>query len=107
MHLRPDGWKSVKGKEMAAVEVLIPNVDCLDDVEFLLGSIYLNEEVTANCGDTGINMTAKRFSTSMKNVTEEGCGMVNENNVTANSGGTGTRMTAQWGSGIELKMRRW
>ena len=39
----------------------------------------------------------------MKNVTEEGCGMDNENNVTANSGGTGTGMTALWGSGIELK----
>ena len=33
-HLRPDGWKSVKGKEMAAVEILIPNMDCLDGVEF-------------------------------------------------------------------------
>ena len=102
-HLRPDGWKSVKGKEMAAVEILIPNVDCLNGVEFLLGSIDLNEEVTANCGGTGINMTAKRFGTSMKNVTDERCGMVNENNVTANSGGTVTGMTALWGSGIELK----
>ena len=57
-HLRPDGWKSVKGKEMAAVEILIPNVDCLDSVEFLLESMDL-EEVTANYGGTGINMTAK------------------------------------------------
>ena len=44
---RPDGWKSVKGKETAAVEILIPNVDCLDGVEFLLGSMDLDEEVTA------------------------------------------------------------
>jgi len=36
-------------------------------------------------------------------ITEEGWGMVNENNVTANSGGTSTGITAQWGSGIELK----
>ena len=77
---------------MAAVEMLSPNVDCFNVVEFLLGSIDLDEEVTA-----------KRVGTLMKNVTEEGCGMGNENNVTANSGGTGTGMTALLGSGIALK----
>ena len=30
-----------------------------------------NEEVTANCGGTDINMTAKRVGTLMRNVTEE------------------------------------
>ena len=51
------------------------------------------ETVTANRGGTGNEMTVQRGGTSMKNVTEEGCGMVNENDVTANSGDTGTGMT--------------
>ena len=58
---------------MAAVELLVPNVDYSDGIEFLLGSIDLNEEVTVNSGGTGMRMTEQRFSTSMKNVTEEGC----------------------------------
>ena len=43
---------------MAVVELLIPNVDCPNGFKFLLGSIDLDEEVTANSGGTGIKLTA-------------------------------------------------
>jgi len=126
-HLRPDGWKSVKGKEMTGVEVLVSHVEYPEDAELFLGSIDLEEEVTGNIHGTGNEMTAQRVGTSrknvtekgsgigfkkkrtaqrvgtsQKNVTEKGCGLVLEEKVTVHSGVTGAEMTAKLGSGIEM-----
>ena len=61
----------------------------------MLGLLIPKETVTTTCGGTGNEMTAQRIGISQKNVTAEGCGVVNENTVTANSSGTGINMTTQ------------
>ena len=99
-HLRPDGWKSVKGKEMTGVEVLVSHVEYPDDVALFLGSIDLDEEVTENNDGTGNEMTAQRVGTSRKNVTEKGSGIGFKKKRTAQRVGTSQKNVTEEGCGL-------
>ena len=104
-HLRPDGWKSVKGKEMMAVEVLVSHVEYPDDAELFLGSIDLEEEVSGDIHDTGNEMTAQRVGTSRKNVTEKGSGIGFKKKRTAQRVGTSQKNVTEKGCGIEIEKK--
>jgi len=81
---------------MAAYEIFVPSVNCVGGIEFLMGSIDIDEHVTTSNGGTFLgNMSAQKCDTSVKKVTAEECGMVQDNKVTATSGSTGIKMTAQ------------